>query len=497
MRMELTIAFCLALFASPAAGQQAQFIPLPLGFGGTISSDGNVIAGAIGSPLAQAARWTSATSVVGLGLLPGGTLSRAAGVSSDGSTVVGQADAPGPWAWESFLWTAASGMVGLGCLPGAMKGEATDVSLDGSVAVGVNWFPGYTEPYRWDAAGGMVGLGGLPGQPLNGVAYATNSDGSVIVGWATQGSELVPIRWTAASGMVSLGILPGYTGGLAVDVSSDGNTVVGHCWGPLGSEEAFVWTRSGGMVGLGDLPGGPFQSWALGVSDSGLVVVGSGRNGNGSHALMWTPTQSLLPIYSHLTSLGVTSHFGWALGAAQSVSGDGLRIQGSGLNPAGQSQNWLAILPNSWTEYCTGKMNSLGCTPVISATGVPSAANVWTFVVRASSVLNQTAGLFFYKVGGGGASIPFQGGTLCVGPSGIRRTPVVTSGGTPAPPHDCSGAYTLDVNAFAHGQLGGNPDPALLTPGTIYRMQAWGRDQGFAAPNNTSLSNALEVPIGP
>lgn len=64
------------------------------------------------------------------------------------------------------------------------------------------------------------------------------------------------------------------------------------------------------------------------------------------------------------------------------------------------------------------------------------------------------------------------GGTLCVGPSNIRRTPAVLSGGTPPPAHDCSGAYTLDVNAFAQGQLGGNPDPALLTSGTIYRTHA-------------------------
>jgi hypothetical protein len=41
------------------------------------------------------------------------------------------------------------------------------------------------------------------------------------------------------------------------------------------------------------------------------------------------------------------------------------------------------------------------------------------------------------------------------------------------------------------------PDAALRTPGNLYRIQAWGRDQGFAPPNNTSLSNALQVPIGP
>jgi hypothetical protein len=167
------------------------------------------------------------------------------------------------------------------------------------------------------------------------------------------------------------------------------------------------------------------------------------------------------------------------------------------MNPAGQSQAWMARLPNAWISYCSGKTNSLGCLPSVSAAGTPSASNAWSFEVQTAQVLNQKSGLYLYKVGGSQAALPFQGGTLCVGPSGIRRAPVMFSGGNPAPTNDCSGVFLLDFNAFAAGLLGGNPDSALRSVGSVYRCQAWGRDQGFPSPNNTTLSNALEVPIGP
>jgi hypothetical protein len=143
--------------------------------------------------------------------------------------------------------------------------------------------------------------------------------------------------------------------------------------------------------------------------------------------------------------------------------------------------------------YCTAKTNSLGCVPTIGSSGTPSATAGSGFTVTAANVLNNKNGLLFYGLAGR-TSVPFQGGTLCVA-SPIRRTPSVNSGGNP-PPNDCSGVFSIDMNAFTAGALGGSPAPGLSVPGAVIDCQFWGRDPGFAAPNNTTLSDGLEYVQG-
>jgi hypothetical protein len=145
--------------------------------------------------------------------------------------------------------------------------------------------------------------------------------------------------------------------------------------------------------------------------------------------------------------------------------------------------------------HCSAKLNSLGCTPAIAWAGAPSATAGTGFSVRANNVLNNKPGLLFYG-STGRAATPFQGGTLCV-KTPIRRTPVSNSGGTAPPGADCSGVFALDMNKFAVGLLGGTPAAFLQVAGTVVNCQWWSRDPGFAAPNNTGLSDGLEYTICP
>ncbi len=385
--MKTTIKFlavCVVLFAA----QETTAAPpsftglgdLPGGsFGSSatgVSLDGSIIVGQGSSPTGvafspsggEAFRWTAAGGMVGLGAFPGGGfqihidgedfLSSANGISADGSTIVGNSTTA--TGGDAFRWTASGGMIG-----GLGNIGARGVSADGSVVVGVgrSALALGPEATRWTSSGGTVGLGTLPGTfpgRYRSSAADVSADGSVVVGESLTGiGNTRAFRWTSGGGMVDLGVLPGgsiSTSSRAYAVSADGSVVVGFSNTPLStSSGAFRWTSGGGMVVLGDIPSGNFGRIANGVSADGSVVVGQGNFTGGSQgAFIWDATNGVRSVQDILANNLGLDLTGWNLYNAIGVSSDGRTIVGNGINPNGDNEAWVAVVPEPSTFTLAG-----------------------------------------------------------------------------------------------------------------------------------------------
>jgi probable HAF family extracellular repeat protein len=272
-----------------------------------------------------------------LGFLPGGSLSQCHGLSSDGSVVVGEADTSSNLR-QAFRW-ASGAMISVGDLPnGGGFSQAFGANADGSV---VGWTENGDryEAFRWTAATGMMGLGYFPGG-IRSIATSTNADGSVIVGMATVGySCCQAFRWSGGI-MSGLGFLPGGTDSRAYAISADGLVIVGEGTDGQTHTQAFRWTASNGIVGLGFLTTAASESHAYAVNGNGSVVVGSSNGG----AFRWTAITGMRSIQVLLTQASVDLT-GWTLFSATGVSADGQIIAGTGTDPGGHTQAWIASLP--------------------------------------------------------------------------------------------------------------------------------------------------------
>jgi hypothetical protein len=177
----------------------------------------------------------------------------------------------------------------------------------------------------------------------------------------------------------------------------------------------------------------------------------------------------------------------------------------------GVSGRFIAEAPSSPppTPFCTAKTGLTCGTPAISSSGVASASATSGFVVKAGPARSNKSGILLYNSAPVVPGLPFQGGTLCVEPMGLRRAGSTNSGGTGCPPSPatCDGEFAIDMNAFAHalwvvpdctGAPAGIPPnmPAayLVTPGTVVSCQWWGRD---AVPTGSFVSDGQSYTVGP
>ncbi len=149
------------------------------------------------------------------------------------------------------------------------------------------------------------------GNILGSSAYDVSPDGMVIVGTAAIEGQTQPFRWTEAEGMISLGnMISGLesTLGIGYGVSADGSVIVGGAFLTSLDSAAFLWDAEHGMRSVKDIL----------TNDYGLDLSG------------------------------------WLLSSAFDVSADGRTIVGVGLNPTGDAEAWIAVIPEPSTFVLAG-----------------------------------------------------------------------------------------------------------------------------------------------
>jgi len=137
--------------------------------------------------------------------------------------------------------------------------------------------------------------------------------------------------------------------------------------------------------------------------------------------------------------------------------------------------------------YCTAKVNSQGCLPVLSTTGFASLSDGAAFDVVASELISNRNGALFLSLAGPAAT-PFQGGTLCLQPPLLVATVDRTFGNPP--PEDCSGTLALDFNAYAQGA-------GVVPAGAAVHAQYFYRDPAHPDGTGYGLTSAVTFDVLP
>lgn len=383
MKADLSRAGLLIYLASFSPIQAAEFMGLGHLDGGgyrwsgsrayDVSADGSVVVGQSNSDMdfpsltvsGEPFRWTVAGGMESLGSISGGAFEGGANaVSADGSVIVGY-DYSDP-RYHAFRWTARDGRQILRLPPDSPyeSQSAYSVSADGGVIVGNSFIPYFDDEYaafRWTAQTGTARIPHTGGTS----AGAVSADGEVVVGqiypislryaaaWTEEGDwnqlrlKDPVMAWIVDDGWTLLEAGASLTESLASAASADGNVIVGIYDYTSVYPTALRWTASGDLDFLTD-PDSDVFSHANDVSADGRVVVGTlgARlldSGAEDHAYLWDEANGVRLVADVLSAEGMDLTE-WELYTAKAVSADGTFIVGSGINPHGINEAWIANL---------------------------------------------------------------------------------------------------------------------------------------------------------
>ena len=331
-----------------------------------ISADGSLIVGdsliysnnSGGGVAYEGFVWDEVNGMTGLGDLPGHTFnSQANGISGDGSLVVGRSNGSGT---EGVIWDQVNGLQSIGQLLGLTPGvdrpyptEMFDISTDGSTVVGYSINDG---AIVWDRQNGTIKTLQTPNNSFFPTqAFGVSGDGSKIVGVGISSRNSEGFIYDEINGLRSIGTLSNGTNrqfSVAHEISTDGSLVVGRSASSYNQSrssynfEAIIWDEIDGIQPLGYLSlhnNGSYYSEAFSVSGDGSTVVGTSIDTDAYRGFNWNKAHGMQDIESILTNAGIDIR-GWNLTQINSISDDGSTIVGSGTNPDGNTEAWIATL---------------------------------------------------------------------------------------------------------------------------------------------------------
>lgn len=240
-----------------------------------------------------------------------------------------------------------------------------------------------------------------------------------------------------------------------------------------------------GFGGLADYDGdGQATEYLVGINDYAYVTPG--------YVGIYRDNLPTAQIFDSTNSS--YDSFGRTLQRVGDVDGNGsidfaVGAPTDGLTPQGGSPNGRVVLLSAVTpppvEYCTAKVNGLGCVPQLSHVGTASLTGASYLTIRAHQLLNRRSGLCLW--GNTRQEAPFQGGYLCVAPP-LHRGSVGSTGGN-STGNDCSGSLEF---TFSLQLLWLN----AVDVGDLLRAQFWYRDPVHPDGSGVGLSSAYEIRAG-
>jgi len=319
------LAACLALMLvpTPASAQASITFQPPGTFVFYISEDGSTTVG-YDNGFAYVEKNGNRTT-----LTMGGAFSFPAGVTANGSTVVGTeydfSFTPHAWIWHEGDAEPTQ------LLPG-VPSTAWSITPDGAVITGQRLDPFSFDTHAFAIRNGVYGDLTFPAA-LSTVILGVSHDGSLIVGEVYREDPVTysllddAIVWHADNSAALVPMPPNTHTSRAVHVSEDGSTVVGtrvtFSVIPPPPELAWIWRVGAPSVSVVDLGGGDTSvSW---LTPDGSKVVGSGeiaeevRRG-------WVWENGVTTILAQPA--------GFVNSGADGISADGYRIVGTAYGPA-------------------------------------------------------------------------------------------------------------------------------------------------------------------